>query len=87
MKTLRLEEPTQTMEDDRLQIGAITPIIPFPIKKNAVGEIKKNLHKVEKPEWKSIIINFTILHKHYLKLSKIKLTCMYNKHIYRIFEI
>lgn len=75
-----MEEPAQLMEDDRLQINAMTPVIPFPTKKNAACEIKKNLHKVEKPEWKSIVVDYNTLHKHYLKLSKIKLTCMYNKH-------
>ncbi|KAL6420708.1 hypothetical protein ACFW04_013984 [Cataglyphis niger] len=75
-KTLPMEEPTQLIEDDRLQIDAINPIIPFPTKKNAACEINKNLHKVEKPEWRSIVVNYNTLHKHYLKLSKIKLTSL-----------
>lgn len=86
MKTLHMEEPAQTVEYDRLQIGAVTSIIPCSTKKSVACEIKKDPYKVEKSEWRSIVVNYTTLHKHYLKLSKIKLTCMYNKHIYRIFK-
>lgn len=76
MKTLHVEEQTQTMEYDPLQINAVTSIVPFPPKKKVACETKKNSLKVEKLEWKSIMVNYTMLHKHYLKLSKIKLTCM-----------
>jgi len=77
MKTLHMEEQKQMMDEkyDRLQISAVTTV-PFPTKKKVAYEMKKDPLKVEKSEWKSIMVNYTMLHKHYLKLSKIKLTCM-----------
>lgn len=77
MKTLHMEEQKQMMDEkyDPLQISAVTTV-PFPTKKKVAYEMKKDPLKVEKSEWKSIMVNYTMLHKHYLKLSKIKLTCM-----------
>lgn len=68
-----MEEQTQTMEYDRLQTGAITTAS-LPEKKIAC-EVKKDSLKLGKSEWKSIMVNYSMLHKYYLKLSKIKLTC------------
>lgn len=81
-----MEDPAQTVEYDRMQIGTVTSIISRPIEKNIACEVKKDVYKVEKPEWRSIVTDYTTLHKQYLKLSKIKLTCTYNKYINRIFK-
>lgn len=58
-----------------IMISAVTTV-PFPTKKKVTYEMKKDPLKVEKSEWKSIMVNYTMLHKHYLKLSKIKLTSL-----------
>lgn len=76
MKTLHVEEQTQTIEYDPLQINAVTSIVPFSTEKKVACDMNKDSLKVEKLKWKSIMVNYTMLHKHYLKLSKIKLTCM-----------
>ncbi|EFN69625.1 Protoheme IX farnesyltransferase, mitochondrial [Camponotus floridanus] len=78
MKTLHMEEQKQMMDEkyDRLQISAVTTV-PFPTKEKVAYEVKKDpVEKVGKSEWKSIMVNYTMLHKHYLKLSKIKLTSL-----------
>jgi len=75
-----MERPAQTVED-RLRIVTVTPVIPFPpTKENVVHKTEKQPCKVE-PEWTPVIVDYTKLHKHYLKLSKIKLTCMYIRFI------
>jgi len=71
-----MEKPAQMLKD-RLQITAITSAIPLSIEKSFAHKTKKDLSKIKKPEQISIIIDYTKLHKYYLKLSKIKLTCMY----------
>lgn len=76
IKALPIEDPTQTVEYDRIQIGTVNSIIPRPSEKQIACEVKKDVHKVEKPEWRPIVIDYTTLHKEYLKLSKIKLTSL-----------
>lgn len=76
IKALPMEDPAQTVEYDRMQIGTVTSIISRPIEKNIACEVKKDVYKVEKPEWRSIVTDYTTLHKQYLKLSKIKLTSL-----------
>jgi len=81
-----MEKTAQMFKNDQLQVTAIS----LSIEKSFEHKTKKNLLKVEKPEQIPIIIDYTKLHKHYLKLSKIKLTCMYI-YVYKlcrnIFEI
>lgn len=65
-----MEEPAQISKDGYKRIGAITPTVSF----IEESKIEKDPHKLEMSEWTPVIINYTKLHKHYLKLSKIKLT-------------
>ncbi|XP_011139220.1 protoheme IX farnesyltransferase, mitochondrial isoform X2 [Harpegnathos saltator] len=76
-KTAYMEEPVQSIEDaPKLQVARVTPTIPFPVGKTVVHEIKKNLSQIQMSEWSPIIVDYTKLHKHYLKLSKIRLTSL-----------
>jgi len=67
----------QILKKNRLGVTAITSAIPFSIEKSFVHKTKKDQSKIEKSEQIPITIDYTKLHKHYLKLSKIRLTCMY----------
>lgn len=71
-------QPAQTVKDDDKQkrVGATTLIASFPVEKSVVCKIEKDPCKKEKSEWTPIIVDYTKLHKHYLKLSKIKLTSL-----------
>jgi len=71
-----MEEPAQTVKDSYKRVGTFL-IDPSSIKKSTC-KIEKDLCKIEKSEWTPILVDYTKLHKYYLKLSKIKLTCMYN---------
>lgn len=78
-----MEEPVQaTEEDTRLRVPAVTPVIPFSVEKNIIHKTKSDTCKIQKPEQVSIIVDYTKLHKQYLKLSKIRLTCKYAIQIY-----
>lgn len=72
-----MEEPAQTLKNSYKQIGAITSTISFAEKSKIAYKIEKVPHKLETSEWTPVVIDYTKLHKHYLKLSKIKLTSMY----------
>ncbi|XP_032665370.1 protoheme IX farnesyltransferase, mitochondrial isoform X2 [Odontomachus brunneus] len=50
--------------------------IPFPVDKTVVHKIKKDPCQVQVPEWSPITVDYTKLHEHYLKLSKIRLTSL-----------
>ncbi|XP_011636151.1 protoheme IX farnesyltransferase, mitochondrial [Pogonomyrmex barbatus] len=75
-KTMCMEKSVQIVKDSRLQIGATTSTIPFFAKKNNANKIDKSPPEVKESEWTPIMIDYTKLHKHYLKLSKIKLTSL-----------
>lgn len=77
-----MEEPAQTVKDGHKRVGVTTVIDPFPTKKSVARTIEKDPYKIEKSEWTPIIVDYTKLHKYYLKLSKIKLTCMCIIHTY-----
>lgn len=74
-----MEEPVHSVEDTPVRVAAITPVVPFPVDKTVVHKIKKNpcASQVQVSEWSPITVDYTKLHKHYLKLSKIRLTCKY----------
>lgn len=72
-----MEEPVQTVKNGDKRVSATTPIISLHAERSVVYKIEKDLHKIEKSKWTPVIVDYTKLHKHYLKLSKIKLTCMY----------
>lgn len=74
-KVVYVEQPSQTVEENRFRI--VTPAIPLLTKKSIAHKIKKQPCKVDESEWTPVIVDYAKLHKHYLKLSKIKLTCMY----------
>ncbi|KAG5341358.1 COX10 protein, partial [Acromyrmex heyeri] len=73
-KTGSMEELAQTMKGGHKRIG-LTTLVPFP-EKNVVCKIEKDPCKIEKSERTSLITDYIKLHKHYLKLSKIKLTSL-----------
>ncbi|XP_011329271.1 protoheme IX farnesyltransferase, mitochondrial isoform X2 [Ooceraea biroi] len=75
-KAAFMEKPTQVLENDRLQVTAITSAIPFSVEKDVCSKIKKDRSKVEESEQTPITIDYSKLHKDYLKLSKIKLTSL-----------
>ncbi|XP_014476965.1 PREDICTED: protoheme IX farnesyltransferase, mitochondrial [Dinoponera quadriceps] len=78
-KTAYMEEPVQSAEDSRLRVAVATPVIPFPVEKaveKIVHKVKNNPGQVQMSEWSPIKVDYTKLHKHYLKLSKIKLTSL-----------
>lgn len=70
-----MEEPAQSVEDTRLRVATVTPVIPFPVDKTVIHKIKKDPCQIQASEWSLITVDYTKLHKHYLKLSKIRLTC------------
>lgn len=71
-----MEKPTQILKNGHKRAAVTTPTVSF-VEKSVTYEVEKDPHKIEKSEWTPIIVDYTKLHKHYLKLSKIKLTCMY----------
>lgn len=80
-----MEKPLQSVEDSRLEIPTSTIHAISSVRdKNIAYEIKKDLCKVQEPEWTPITIDYNKLHKHYLKLAKIRLTGMYTYIEYRI---
>lgn len=78
-----MEEPAQTVKDGHKRVSVTTPIVSLHAEKN-ICKIEKNPHKIENSKSTPVIIDYTKLHKHYLKLSKIKLTCMYINHMYML---
>ncbi|XP_011860829.1 PREDICTED: protoheme IX farnesyltransferase, mitochondrial [Vollenhovia emeryi] len=72
-KTGYVGEPTQTLKDGHERFGATGLTVPL-VQKNVAYETEKDAHKTESSEWTPILIDYTKLHKHYLRLSKIRLT-------------
>lgn len=76
-KAACIEKSAQVLENDRLRVTEITStIIPLSIEKNVARKIKKDSSRAEESEHTPIVVDYSKLHKHYLKLSKIKLTSL-----------
>ncbi|XP_036151396.1 protoheme IX farnesyltransferase, mitochondrial isoform X2 [Monomorium pharaonis] len=76
IKTGYMEEPVQTSVKDGHKRVVTTLTAPFLAEKSVACKVEKDTCKIDKSEWTPIIVDYTKLHKHYLKLSKIKLTSL-----------
>lgn len=76
-RTECIEEQVQSTENSlRLQrVATLTPIISISVKKDLYS-VERNSNKLKELEWIPVTMDYTKLHKHYLKLSKIRLTSL-----------
>ncbi|KAL0124064.1 hypothetical protein PUN28_006097 [Cardiocondyla obscurior] len=68
-----IEKSVEILKNDDKDL---TTTLTVPIAKKNVYTTQKDIDKIEKLEWTPIKTDYTKLYKHYLKLSKIKLTSL-----------